>query len=119
MKSLCQALLPGLLLTVLLSVLCYMYVDDQDEPFYFISALTGGLSLLLCSLVSASLITKTNIRATYKARHTIRFSYKVAHRCGIAVTYFSMAFGALCIYILLTVFKSKLYLFSENNFSKK
>ena len=99
-------MIPGLLMTIVIAIMCYIYVDNPDEWWYFSAALTGGLSLIVVSFMSASMVTNANIRATYKIRHTIKFSYKIAHRTGIAVTFLSLGMCGISIHILLAIFKS-------------
>jgi len=44
-------------MTIIIAILCYEYVDDNDERWYAISALVGGISSIIACTLSAYCVT--------------------------------------------------------------
>jgi len=90
----------------IVGVICILYAGEEDEWWYFWSAIIGGLTSIITITCVASLVTSANYKATFKARLTVIFSYKVAHRCGIAVTYLTLGICITTLHCLFGYYRS-------------
>jgi hypothetical protein len=102
------ALIPALIHTLIVAYICYTYYDDHSENdnfWYSLSALLGGLSTMIVALGTALATSDASIRACFKARFSIRFSYKIAHRAGIFSAYTGLGGCVLVIHSLLGYYK--------------
>ena len=79
-------------------------MDEEGNWFRFVSALLGGGTAIAVAFIVSGNAVSASVRTAYKARSTVRYSHKVAHRTGMSGIYFACGLGCLVIHILLAIY---------------
>ena len=91
---------PSLVFTILIAIFACWTLDEEGYYFYFASGLTGGIIAIVIACFISGSAAQATVRTAWKARLTLKYSYKVAHRTGMSVMFFATGMGILSILIL-------------------
>ena len=99
------AIKPSIVFTVLIALFASYTLDERSLWWYFISALAGGITSIVIAVVISESAASACIRTAWKARLTLKYSHKVAHRTGMQAMFFACGLGIIVILLLFLCFE--------------
>ena len=99
-EAVIAAVIPSLVFTILIALFATCTLDEEGMYWYFFSGLIGGIVAIVIAVFISSSAAQATVRTAWKARLTLKYSYKVAHRTGISAMFFATGMGILSILIL-------------------
>ncbi len=99
-EAVVAAVIPSMVFTILIAGFSFWTLDEEGTYWYFISALVGGIVAIVIAFFISSSAAQATVRTAWKARLTLKYSYKVAHRTGMSAMFFATGTGILSILIL-------------------
>ena len=100
------AIKPALLFTILIALFASYTLDEKGLWWYFISSLAGGVTSMLIAVMISENAASATIRTAWKARLTLKYAHKVAHRTGMQVMFFACGLGIIVILCLFVCFEN-------------
>lgn len=101
-------MIPGLIMTVLAAIAIHIMLDDHEGEmwWYFITAMAGGISVIINVLYLNSFIMSAVSRTAWKSKDTVKYARKVAHRTAMSAIYFPMSLGTFTLCILFNLLEN-------------